>query len=136
MSFQHLADVHSRRNAERVQDDIDRRAVVEVRHVLDRDDRRDHALVTVPAGHLVAGLDPALDREVDLDHLQHARREIVAGGDLRLLLVEAAIELVALRFEAFGRRLELAVRFLVLEADVEPLLARQFVKIDLGDLAA
>jgi hypothetical protein len=54
-------------------------AVLVEGHVFDRHDHRDHALVAVPAGHLVAGLHATLDGQVDLDDLQHARREIVAG---------------------------------------------------------
>ena len=94
------------------------------RHVLDRHDRRDHALVAVAAGHLVAGLHAALHREIDLDHLEHAGGEIVAGGDLDALLLEAALELLALRTHALGRELERGVRVLVLEPHFEPLLAR------------
>ena len=90
VGLQHLADVHARRHAQRIQHDVDRRAVGDVRHVLDRHDRRDHALVAVAAGHLVARLHAALHREVDLDHLEHARGEVVARGDLRALLLEAA----------------------------------------------
>ena len=80
--FQNLADVHARRHAERIEHDIHRRAVGHVRHVLDRHDLGDDALVAVAAGHLVAGLQPALDRQVDLDHLLHARRQLVAAGQL------------------------------------------------------
>ena len=39
---------------------------------------RHHALVAVTAGHLVARLDAALHGQEHLDHLQHARREVVA----------------------------------------------------------
>ena len=38
----------------------------------------DNALVTVTAGHLVAGLHAAFHRQVHLHHLQHAGSEIVA----------------------------------------------------------
>jgi hypothetical protein len=34
-------------------------------------------LLPWPAGHLVARLQAALDRDVDLDHLLHARRQLV-----------------------------------------------------------
>ncbi len=39
---------------------------------------RHHALVAVTAGHLVARLDAALDGQEHLDHLQHARSQVVA----------------------------------------------------------
>jgi hypothetical protein len=61
---------------------IDMRAVFEERHVLDRQDARDDALVAVTAGHLVARLQLALHRDEDLDHLEHARRQLVAALQL------------------------------------------------------
>ena len=88
-----LADVHPRRHAERIQHDVDRRAVGHVRHVLDRHDLGDHALVAVAAGHLVARLQAALHRDVHLDHLLHARRQLVALRQLLLLLLEHLVEL-------------------------------------------
>src|SRR4051794_26099335 len=76
--LEHLADVHAARHAERVQDDVDRAAVGEERHVLLGDDPRDDALVPVAAGELVALRDLALLRDVDTDELVHARRQVVA----------------------------------------------------------
>jgi len=64
-----LADVHAAGHAQRVQDDLDRSPVREVRHVLLGQDARDDALVAVPAGHLVADLELALHGDVDLDQL-------------------------------------------------------------------
>jgi hypothetical protein len=48
--------------------------------------RRDDALVAVAAGHLVADLQLALDGDVDLHHLDDARRQLVALGELGDLL--------------------------------------------------
>ena len=81
-----------RRHAERVEHDVDRRAVLEVRHVLDREDARDDALVAVAAGHLVARLQLALHRDEDLDHLHHARRQLVAALQLLDLVLEAVLQ--------------------------------------------
>ena len=72
------------------------RAVGHVRHVFDRHDRRNHTLVTVTAGHLVARLQTALDGQIHLDHLLHARRQFVALRQLLALLFERQVELVAL----------------------------------------
>src|SRR5437868_2015319 len=52
--LEHLADVHPARHAERVQDDVDRPAVRQERHVLFGDDARDDALVAVASRELVA----------------------------------------------------------------------------------
>jgi hypothetical protein len=57
-------------------------------------DARDDALVAVAAGHLVAHVELAFDGHVDLDHLDHARGQVVALGDLGpLLLVDIVDEL-------------------------------------------
>ena len=82
-----LTDVHTRRHAERVEDDLDRRAVGQVGHVLLRQDARDDALVAVAAGHLVADRQLALHGDVDLDHLDDAGREFIALLHLADLLV-------------------------------------------------
>jgi hypothetical protein len=129
MRLEHLADVHARGHAQRIEHDVDRCAVLEIGHVLDRHDGRDHALVAVAAGHLVAGLHAALHRQVHLDHLEHARGEIIPGGDLRALLLQALVEAFCCSLQALGGGFELRVGFLVLEADLEPLLARQLIEV-------
>src|SRR6478752_5811688 len=50
-------------------------------------------------------------------------RPAIAGGDLGLLVVEALLERLALQLEALRGGLQLRVRVLVLEADLEPFLA-------------
>ena len=52
----------------------------------------DDALVAVAARHLVAGLQPALDRQIHLHHLLHARRQLVALRELLLLFLERLVE--------------------------------------------
>jgi hypothetical protein len=82
--LEHLAHVHPARHAERVQDDVDRGAVGQVGHVLDREDLGDDALVAVAAGQLVALGDLALLGHVDPHQLVDARRQLVgllAGED-------------------------------------------------------
>src|SRR3990170_6200555 len=76
MRLEDLPDVHAARDAERVEDQVDRSTVLEERHVLDRDDLRDHALVAMAARHLVAfGRLPFLGYR-DPHHLLHTRGEI------------------------------------------------------------
>ena len=112
MGLQDLADIHPRRHAEGVEHDIDAGPVLQVGHVLDRHDVRDHALVAVAAGHLVAGLHLAFHRDEHLDHLEHARRQLVAALQLLHLALEAflnpadvLVELLLERFEAGQDRL-------------------------------
>ena len=78
-----------------------------MRHVFDWHDLRDHALVSVTAGHLVTRLHATTHGEVDLDHFEHARRQLVAGGDLSLLGIKALIKVGALILELLGSRFEL-----------------------------
>ena len=85
--FENLSDVHTRRNAERIEHDLHRRSIGQIRHVFFRKNARDHALVTVAAGHLVADRQLALHGDVDLDQLDDARRQFVALLQLGDLLV-------------------------------------------------
>ena len=72
--LQHLSQVHPRRHAHRIQDDVQRGAVGQARHVLDRQDRGDHALVSVAPRHLVAFGDLSRLRHPDAHHRDHAGR--------------------------------------------------------------
>src|SRR6476620_10285753 len=53
VQLEDLAEVHTTGNTVRVEHDVDRRAVLEEGHVLDREDLGDDALVAVAAGELV-----------------------------------------------------------------------------------
>ena len=128
MGLEHLAHVHAARDAERVEDDVDRRAVGQERHVLDREDLGDDALVAVAAGELVAHADLALLGDVDPHQLVDAGRQLVVlvaaehldVDDLALLAVghlEAGVaDLAGLLTEdraqqaLLGRELGLALR--------------------------
>src|ERR1700677_4164454 len=85
--FEDLTDVHTRRHAERVENDLDRSSVGKVRHIFLRKDPGDDTLVTVASGHLVTDRELALHGDVDLDHLDDAGREFVALLHLADLLV-------------------------------------------------
>ena len=87
VGLQDLADVHPARHAERVEDDVDGRAVRQERHVLGRQDLGDDALVAVAAGHLVADADLALLGD------RHPDQPVDAGLEV---VVELATELADL----------------------------------------
>ena len=73
VDFQHLANVHARGHAQRVQDDVDRRAVGHVRHVFRG---RDLGIRPCCAKWRPAILSPGCRRRltaVTYDHLEHAR---------------------------------------------------------------
>src|SRR5579872_1748199 len=76
--FENLAHVHTRRNAERIEHNLHRRAVWQIRHVFRGNDARDDALVAVASGHFVANGKLALHGDIDFDELNDARRQFVA----------------------------------------------------------
>ena len=85
VNFKNLTDIHTGRNAQRVQNDVQRGAVGQVRHILTRQDAGDDALVAVAAGHLVADGYLALLRDIHADDLIDAGAHLVAvftGEDL------------------------------------------------------
>src|SRR5438552_839334 len=86
MRLQNLSDVHTRRNAERIQNDLDRSAVRHVRHIFLRHDAGNDAFVAMAAGHLVADGKLALHGDVHLDQLDDARGQLVALLELVLAL--------------------------------------------------
>src|SRR5260370_14728728 len=85
--LQNLADVHTRRNAKRIENDLDRSAVRHVRHVFLRHDAGDDALVAVASGHLVADGKLALHGDVGLHQFDDARGQLIALLELVLALL-------------------------------------------------
>src|SRR5208282_6289735 len=92
MGFQDLSHIHTAWNAERIQNDIDRRAVLKIWHILNWHDVANHTFVTVTARHLIAWLDLALHCDEDLNHLHDARRQLVAALQLVDFIDEALFQ--------------------------------------------
>ncbi len=88
VDFEDLTNVHPRRDAERVQDHVDRRTIRQVRHVFRRENFRDDTFVTVAAGELVTDLELTFDRDVNFDHLDDARGKLVTFFEAIELLAE------------------------------------------------
>ncbi|CDC29576.1 uncharacterized protein BN792_01787 [Faecalibacterium sp. CAG:82] len=78
VDFQHLTDVHTGRNAQGVQHDVQRGAVGQVRHILLRQDAGNDTLVAVTACHLIADADLALLSDVAADDLADAGLQLIA----------------------------------------------------------
>ena len=93
-----LSDVHTRWHAERIEHDLDRSSIRQVRHIFLRKNTCDNALVTVASGHLVTDAELTLHRDKDLDHLDHARRQFVALLELGDLFVVDITKNVDLTF--------------------------------------
>src|SRR5208337_3239533 len=79
--LENLADVHAARDAERIEDDLNRCAVRQIRHVLPWNNLGDHAFVAMAPRHLVADRQGPLDRDKDFDHLEHPGRKLVTGTE-------------------------------------------------------
>ena len=123
VNFEHLTDVHTRRHAQRVQDDVGGTAVCHVRHVFDRADLGDHTLVAVTAGHLVARLQTTTFGNVHLDHLQNARRKFVTARELVFLDLVLAFVVFARGFNRLAREFNLMLSGFFFHAKVEELVA-------------
>src|SRR5690554_7669238 len=64
---------------------------------------------SVAASHLVTRLNATLDGHIDFDDLEHTRRQIVALGQLALLVFEALFHFLAAAFQlsvGLGQRSE------------------------------
>ena len=132
MRFEDLADVHPSRHTVGVQDDVDRGAVGEERHVLDGQDLADHALVAVPAGQLVAVGDLALLGDVDPHQL------VDAGGELVVVLAGEhpdADDLAGLAVRHLQRGVADFAGLLTEDRAQQPLLRSQLGLALRGDLA-
>ena len=91
MGLEHLPHVHTGRNAKRIQNDVHRGPVRKVGHVLDGKNPGDDALVSVPSGHLVSHLEFSFDGDIDLHHLDDARRKLIASFQLVYLFLEKVL---------------------------------------------
>ena len=134
MGLQDLPDVHPARDAQRIEHDVDRSAVLQEGHVLLRHDFRYDALVAVPAGHLVAGLNFALYRHEDLDHLHDTGRQLVAALQFLDLVEETLLEPLLGFVVLFADGLELRHQLVVGRCELPPLGARVFLEHGARDL--
>src|SRR5258706_1960016 len=96
MRFENLSDVHTRRNAERVQHHFHGSSVGQIRHIRFRNDARDYALVPVAAGHLVAHGELALHGDIALHQFDDSGRPFVALAKLLFALLGNLAKLIDL----------------------------------------
>ena len=77
MTLKHLANVHAGRNTQRIQDHVNGGAVSKIRHIFFRQQPGDNTLVAVTTGHFVTHRQFALGGNINLDHLDYARGQII-----------------------------------------------------------
>ena len=121
MGFENLPHIHARWHTQRVQHDIDRRSVIKIGHVFHRHDARNHTLVAMTSGHLVARLQLALHGHEDLDQLHHARRQLVATLQLVDLVLEPGLKRCDGPVEAVLQLLDFGHAASFLHDDLTPL---------------
>ena len=77
MHLQYLTDVHTRRYAQRVQDNLERCSVRQKRHVFLGKNTRNNALITVTTRHFIADRDFPLLCDITTYNLCNTRRHII-----------------------------------------------------------
>ena len=77
VNFENLSDVHTARNAERVEHDLKRSAVCHERHILFGKDSRNDTFVAVTTSHLIADGDFSLLCDIYADEFVDAGCEFV-----------------------------------------------------------
>ena len=92
MGLQHLAHIHPRGHAERIEHDVNRRSIREKRHVFLGEHAADHALVSVAPCHLVARLKLSLHGNEHLDDLDVPGLQVIPALDLEALVVMPAVD--------------------------------------------
>ena len=127
MGFEDLSDIHPRRHAERVQNDIHRRSVLKERHVFHGRNFGNHTLVAVTASHFVARLQLSLHRDEDFDHLHDAWRQFVAALELVDFVVKARLKTGFRCVKLFLERFDFGHRGFVGDGDFPPLTFRELL---------
>src|SRR5579884_2465992 len=127
-----LTDIHTVRHAKRVEDDIDRGAIRQERHILNRQHAGNDAFVAVASGHLVARANLALLGDAHAHQLVDARRQFVAGLTREQLDFD---DLAALAVWHAQRSILHLTRLLTKDGAQQLLFRRQFGFPFGGDLA-
>ena len=78
MDFKHLPDIHTGRHAQRIQYDIERTAVWQIRHILYGKHTGNNTLVSVTACHFISDGNLSLLCDINADCLIYTRRQFIA----------------------------------------------------------
>src|ERR1700745_816566 len=99
VSFQNLTHIHAARHPQGIENNFDRSAVAQKRHIFFRNDLGNHALVPVSSGHLIANTELPLTGDIDLDLLNDSWVDIIATLDPIKRAILLQVELSELVFE-------------------------------------
>jgi len=111
MNFKYLTNVHTGWNTQRVENDLNRTAVIHIRHILFRQDPGNNTLVAVTAGHLVTNLQFTLNGNIDLDHLDNTGRQIVTTFEFLNLVIKNTVDKVDLAIQGIQNLVNLVIGF-------------------------
>ena len=136
MGLEDLSHVHPRGDSQRIEHDVHGGPILQIGHVLFRQNTGDDALVSVPPRHLVADLEFTLDRDKDLHHLDHSRRQFVSALELVHLVLEDQLDQIDLLRGALHDPLELRVHGFIIDPDLSPIGHGDLLEILFGDLLA
>ena len=78
MHFQNLTDIHTGGNTQGIEHDVQRRTVIQERHILLRQDAGNNALVTVAARHFIADGNLAFLRDIATDNFIDTGAQFIA----------------------------------------------------------
>ena len=98
--FEHLTHIHPGRDAQRIQNDVHGLTIGVVRHVLNRKDLGDNALVAVPTSELVAHRDLAFLSHINTHELVDTRGQLIAVVAIKHLDVNDLADLAVRHLEA------------------------------------
>ena len=131
MGLEDLPHVHARRDSQRIQDDLDRCAVWQVRHILLGENPGYHSFISMPTGHLIPDGHLPLHRDIDLDQLDDAGWELIAAFQPPDFLVVQRLQELALLLGPPLNLFELFLLVGIAQNDVPDVLVGEFLE-DLG----
>ena len=84
--------------------------------------------------HLVTRLQATLDRQIDLDHLDHAWRQLVTLSELLLLGFKHAIKLFTLLVQCILNAFHLTRKLFIRNANIKPVMRVHIIQIGGGNV--
>ena len=137
MHFEYLTDIHPRGYAQWVQHDVHGCTVCHVWQILNGNDERDHAFVTVATRHFVTRLQTTFHSQIHFDHLNHACLQIIALGEFFAFFFKCVVELRTFLFQGFAHCFHIGRNRFIRHANVKPFVwIGEFFQILGGDFRA
>ena len=88
MGFEDLAKIHARGYTERIQNQINGRAIGQIGHIFFGHNNRNYPLVAVSSSHFIPYHQLSLASDIHLDQLHNTRRQFISARDFFKLSLE------------------------------------------------